>query len=103
MRNWGDMKITYGLVLAIRIGPARCQQPKEMRLTRAIRSQHRNTVTEPDLSVEWPHQASQFEIVDHDRTLAGTPSTQAHRHSLLKRHRLRRSGFLELGEPSLGT
>jgi len=30
MRNWGDMKITYGLVLAIRIGPARCQQTKEM-------------------------------------------------------------------------
>ena len=30
MGDWGDMKITYGLVLTIRIGAAVGQQTKEM-------------------------------------------------------------------------
>lgn len=78
MRNSGNVKIAYRLVSSIRIGAAARQQAEKMRLPGSVRPEHCNSVAEPDLRVERPHQTCQLEVVDHDRTLAGTPSAEPH-------------------------
>ena len=78
MGNWGDVKIADRPVFTIRIGAAASQQAEEMRLAGAVRPQHRDPVTEPDLGIERLHETGQLEILDHDRALARTPSAEPH-------------------------
>lgn len=54
------------------------EQSKEMGLARSVSANHRHTLAEPDLQIEWERQVSQFELLADDDTFPGPPALEPH-------------------------
>ena len=78
---------------------AATEQAQEMRLARAVRSEHPDPLAVVDLGVERAHQAVEFEPFADDCAHPGAPTAQAHRDLLLGRLVRRRAGRFELLQP----
>ncbi len=84
------------------IGAAAGEEPQEVRLARAVGSEHGDAVAEPDLQVERLHEAGELEPLGDHRALAGAGAAQPQLEVLLGRALFGRSRLLELRQPRLG-
>src|SRR5690606_25976388 len=84
------------------VAPSVGQKPQEVRFARTVAAEDGDPFPVVEFGVERLGEPVEREALAHDSTFAGPSALQPHTDPLLARYLLRRAGFVEPAQPTLG-